>query len=269
MTEVLTKNGTPLDEVLKKYEPNAYMKIVNKYDIEERFAQYSINCRKSYSREYPPPKEDFPGIKKVEVLNQDQCDGIISHIDAKDVYDLEFRRAVVGTILDNIDKEMLTYFKSEYSPIWIRFYANQPGEDWRDQYSFYWHCDGGPTKHLKLLLYLNSSEDSGGNTEFVDYMTTMDFKSLGYVCCGLEYRLPDLEEFSDRFGICWEPKKLDIAAGEGILFEPFNIMHKGIWPTKAPRYLVQICFVASHNHWSENLKNAKTLTNENAWPKIA
>lgn len=267
MSEDITQGGLPLSQAIQKYKFNNYLNLSEKYDEEKKYRQFHLNCQKNFQR--GPITNPFSGIEKVSVLDEEQCEEIIRHIEDEDVYDPRYRIKVMQQIADSIDDRIVSYFGSEYSPIWMRFYANRPGMDWRDKYSFYWHCDGGPTKHLKLLLYLNSSEDSGGNTEFVDYMTTLEFKRIGYVCCTLDLRFSELQNLSDRYGIPWEPQKFDIKAGEGILFEPFNIMHKGVWPDKGTRYLVQVCFTAGHVHWYNMASKFKLLSNENSWPIIS
>ena len=119
--------------------------------------------------------------------------------------------------------------------------------------SFSWHCDGGPTKHLKVLLYLNGSDEHGGNTRFLDRATTDAFKKIGYVFCDIDHRLDDLAALAGEHGIAYRPLEAPMRTGEAILFEPANVLHKGVWPTRAPRYLLQICIVPSPMPWRGEL----------------
>ena len=53
-------------------------------------------------------------------------------------------------------------------------------EDQRSSVSFNWHCDKGPTSHLKLLVYLNSTEQHGGTTAFVPSLQTAALHMAGH-----------------------------------------------------------------------------------------
>ena len=65
-----------------------------------------------------------------------------------------------------------------------------------------WHCDGGPSKHLKIIIYLNGHEEHGSNTAFYDKETTQKLKELGYIFADLDNRKLNIEPLLEKHGMC-------------------------------------------------------------------
>lgn len=209
------------------------------------------------------------GIEKIAVMNEADCAKIRSMIDL----DLDFLRnhlyrvgLMEKVFIDAVDRRIAAHFQSEYLPLWCRFYRNDPDGD--AGISFKWHCDGGPTTHLKILLYLNASEGCGGNTQFLDRDTTDAFKRIGYVFCDTTERLDDLSGIAAEHGIPYRPQEFALQAGDALLFEPANILHRGIWPTKGPRYLLQICVVPSPVPWRTMCEAFPIPSDNHNWPAV-
>ena len=127
---------------------------------------------------------------------------------------------------------LLSYFESEYIPCWMKYYKNNPEDLDDSQVSFKWHCDGGPEKHLKILVYLNSSEESGGDTMLMGRRTTFLLKKLGYLYRSINKRTSDLSELCKLYNIPHNPVAANCKEGEALIFAPMSYIHKGIWPTK-------------------------------------
>ena len=180
--------------------------------------------------------------------------------------DIDLRMSFLDAVIPELDAEISTYFLSEYMPMFLRFYINKPDDDL--PYAAKWHCDAGPRKHLKLLLYLTDTVETGGNTEFLDYDTTMRLDECGYLFCDLNQRVDDLRPMFGENGFNCIPQSFWLKPSDGILFEPSTIMHRAIWPTKAPRYMAQILFLPSPLPWREACEQFQLPNQSNEWIPI-
>lgn len=242
-------------------------KIRTDFDIDKQYVDSWRKCQTFYRQ---PVYDTFRGLGRFKVLGREDCDEFRSLIteNSPELSDFYGRIRILAKIItDEIDDKIIAYFRSYYAPIWCRFHENLP-EDPDRQPAFSWHCDAGPSKHLKLLVYLNSTQESGGTTLFLDRETTGKLEDIGYLFCPLEERLDDLSELAELYGFSIEPICLDLDAGDGILFEPSQLLHKGIWPTSAPRYMIQICFLPSSAPWRQACQKLQLPREDNSWPKI-
>ncbi len=209
------------------------------------------------------------GVERLPVLNAVECAKLRTMIDADSPFLRHhlFRLSLMEKIFtDAVDRRIWRYFGSEYLPLWCRFFRNDP--EGESNISFAWHCDGGPTKHLKMLLYLNGSEEHGGNTRFLDRPTTDAFKEIGYVFSDINHRLDDLSSLAHEHAIPYAPFETPVRTGEAILFEPANILHRGVWPTRARRYLLQICIVPSPMPWRDACSLFPVPSDDHNWPVV-
>lgn len=248
--------------------PNNARELRRKYDIVGGYENYHRRCQEQCQR---APEGFCDGLEKVSVLTPEQAGKIRGLIDedSDKLRDHDFRVWLLESILEPLDGKLLAYFRSEYCPLWMRFYKNEPDNPPEESYSFYWHCDGGPTAHLKLLLYLSSTEECGGNTAFIPSLLSWNLEEAGYTFCPMENRTVDLEPLCEELGLHYQEQRFDIQSGEGVLFEPAQILHKGIWPTEAPRYLVQICFLPCGIPWRDACARHSMPVESNAWPDVS
>lgn len=249
--------------------PAAQHFIHQEYDVENGYLEFHRRTKMTFSRNL---NQDYvwEGLKKVQMIDENTVHiyrDLIDHGDSK-LHDHDYRVHMLETIINpHVDKLIAGYFMSEYAPIWMRIYKNEPTENiWAP--ANFWHTDSGPSKHLKVLLYLCDTEEIGGNTAYCDKFTTQRFKNAGYLFGPVNKRLTDLSELSKQHNIKWESQTAHIKPGEGIIFEPMNIMHRALWPTKAPRYYIQICFVPAFRPWNEIIKNTVMPTEDNGFPVI-
>lgn len=233
--------------------------ILDQFDSRMKYREYLEKCRNLNSY-----NGYFSGLEKVQIFDRDLCVDIRRKID-NSMFNLEINRAVVDKISEKLDAKLKSYFGCEYLPLWLRYYKNEPKE-FTGSYSFKWHCDGGPSNHLKVLVYLNSSKQSGGNTLFLDGITTQEFKDIGYVFTNLDKRELDLRDLAEKYGIGLSEIRHDIEEGEGILFEPMSFLHKGIWPEHCPRYMVQLCFIPSPKPYKDIYEKLALPSMSNSWP---
>ena len=205
-------------------------------------------CRQNLQRPIP----EFPfellqtGIERVSVLNPDYCRKLRNMIDLDSVF-LKQRAFQVHTLSNiltqELDDRLVAYFQSEYLPLWCDFEKTTAGR--RSNHSFRWHCDEGPSKHLLLSLCLNGRYAHGDTIEFVERGTTDVFKGAGYVSGDILEPTLDLAAVAAGYGADWRPRRLEMAAGDGALFEPANILHRGISPAHGSRYMIEVCLVPS------------------------
>ena len=105
--------------------------------------------------------------------------------------------------------------------------------------------------HLLLSLCLNGTYAHGDTIEFVERTTTDAFKGAGYVSGDILEPTLDLAAVAAGYGADWRPRRLEMAAGDGALFEPANILHRGISPAHGSRYMIEVCLVPSPAPWQE------------------
>jgi len=141
------------------------------------------------------------------------------------------------------------YFQSHFLVYWYTFLKAKPAD--QAVRSFLWHCDKGPSTHLKILLYLNDMQDHRGNTIFLDRATTARFAQSGYVFGSVKKRTDDLTDLARQEGITLQPQSWDMKAGEGVAFEPSQVLHRGILPSTGFRYVLAFCLLPSPIPWDK------------------
>lgn len=63
----------------------------------------------------------------------------------------------------------------------------------------------------------------------------------------------------------------EMDAGGGVIFQPATVLHRGVTPTRAARYVVTLCLLPSPLHWREALARGTLLdlAAEPKWPRHA
>lgn len=242
-----------------------------KFDVDCGYAALNDASSAAMQRAISEDRFDLleHGFEKVHALSEEDCAQIIAFMDVggEALKRRDAKLQILERVLSgDIDQRIIAYFGSEYIPLWFRFYRAVPESN--PNVSFRWHCDGGPSKHLKILLYLNAREEHGGDTLFVDRKTTDAFKRLDYVFCDINRRLEDLEPIAMENGIPYEPFSLAPSVGDALLFEPMNIMHRGSWPTNSPRDMIQVCLLPSPAPWREMCQVYDLPGESNDWPIV-
>src|SRR5690606_18506976 len=96
---------------------------------------------------------------------------------------------------DRVDAAIAGYFGSEYLVHWIAMSLTRAAKE-QESVSFRWHCDKGPSAHLKLIVYLNPTIVHGGNTEFMDRDDTLAVARQGYLFGWSKTRTGDVHHLS-------------------------------------------------------------------------
>ena len=235
-----------LDKLRKKpLDASRRESVFRLYDEERGYQQYHDTCKSIYGSNLQQTEDDIlfnTGVEHVPILDEsvatealetilEKADGTtrkenIDYSEILHVEDWKFIQTLFGQIFSPaLDKKLNRYFHSDYVVYWFTFLRAIPSFDSRR--SFLWHCDKGPSSHLKILLYLNGTEEHGGNTEFLDRGMTEQFTESGYLFGPVDARQKDLSNLARNLDIDYRPKKWAIRPGEGIIFEPSKVLHRG------------------------------------------
>jgi hypothetical protein len=274
------------------YRRNKSIPVFREYDRRRGFSTWSNECQKSSSRAGRDPAKDIlgtTGFAQLRVLSEARTNQIRHQFDQEGSEltggknsaisqtlkptDSEALKAVVADLITpEVDNLLYNYFGSEYCAYWYHFSRALPNKE--PKRSFLWHCDKGPTMHAKMLFYLTSVEETGGNTFLLDRDTTNKFDRAGYVFGGQKDRQDDLGEFAQRHRIDFAPFSFDMKPGEAILFLPQKVLHRGVLPTLSPRFIMQVTFLPAKANWRDLLMQKREaslddLAKDYAWPSHA
>ncbi len=147
-----------------------------------------------------------------------------------------------------VDGAIAAFFGSEYLVHWVALSLTRAAPE-QASVSFRWHCDKGPSSHLKIIVYLNATASHGGNTEFMDLGDTLALAERGYLFGWSRTRTGDVEHLSRLAGRPLTARMQELEAGESVLFQPSRVLHRGISPTRGPRLTATLCLLPSPVHW--------------------
>lgn len=157
---------------------------------------------------------------------------------------LEITEAMLNS---DIDARLTEFFQSEY---WVGQFAAQKVSPSKDKdMSFKWHKDGGPEKHVKIILYLSDSAETGGRTDFINQAHTRRLAEAGYDFISTNSRRADLSGLAAEHGVEYEIISRGFKAGEAVIFKPGFVLHRGIEPESGVRTTVTLLLMPGKNHW--------------------
>ena len=172
-----------------------------------------------------------------------------------------------------VRNEIEHYFQSHFMPYYINAWRTLPknlcdlGD--RDDISYRWHCDSGPSRMLKILFYLNDFDEHQGGTLLMDLHRTRRLSEFGYTGCPINHRRENLDAILNHLGEPQQPTEFHAQAGQGFLFQNTNVLHKGMAPTRGPRFAIQIGLIPSPAPWQaafKNLQNKLLANRKNLLP---
>ena len=252
-----------------RLDPRWVERVRRRYDIDGGYADYHAFCRSRFTRETleGPATLLEKGRELLRVLEESTAREIERDIEARfrchptvaksqhllkfDVDDPQWGRELLQRIItQRVDELATRSFGSEYFVYWYGITRATPVRE-LGRNSFRWHCDRGPAAHLKLLLYLNDREEHGGGTEFLDVGTTDALRVSGYVYAPVKTRVSDLAPIAERHGVPYAPWSPTLRAGEGILFQPARVLHRGLLPTHGRRHVITVCLLPSPIPWRD------------------
>ena len=251
----------------RERDPRRAQSVWDEFDRNRHYAEYLARCRARYRRA-PAPVGDADlqqrGFTRLRALDAAAAAACIRELESrepqllkKDSSDLEgFRIAdrqwletLLGRVLQGpVDTAIAAFFGSEYLVHWVAFSLTRKAPQ-QASVSFKWHCDKGPSAHLKLIIYLNDTNAHGGNTEFMDLPDTMAVAQRGYLFGWSKTRTGDVAQLSRLAGRTLATHLHAHAAGEAVLFQPGRVLHRGISPTRGDRLTATLCLLPSPVHW--------------------
>ena len=271
------------------YDPSRVTEVFQTFDETYGYDNFHRWCQESSSRSSNQESNSIlndEGIEHVKIFDSTTASSHLQqildlvqtsfrkqHIDFSEtlvIHDQDYLNTLFQKVLDSsVDQKLIQYFKSEYFIYWHRIGRTLPGKESRR--SLLWHCDKGPSCHLKLMLYLNDCDEHGGNTEFFNRSDTQQLEKTGYLFSPVRARKSDLSAFTAKAGIKNQPIKWNMKAGEALIFEPSRVIHRGVIPQKAPRYVLTLCLLPSPIHWHEAFMQNKLsgISKGYSWHKNA
>lgn len=274
----------------RELDPGRVERTFKIYDQDRAYGPYHEFCKQKFSRQQAllsgNPLEQ-QGLEYLNVLSPTTAQALIRKVQEthdisyikKDTKNLEgyhlskpeIIKEILSLVLnDEVDKRLASFFKSEYLVHWVIF-SKTPQAKEQKSVSFRWHCDKGPKKHLKLIVYLNPSAEHGGSTEFINLQDTASVGSKGYVFGWTKTRTGDTRHLERIAGHSLSTHLHDFKTGEAVLFQPSNVLHRAISPTLGPRYTITLNLLPSPVHWQSALDSGtlSDLAVDGAWHKHA
>jgi len=164
-------------------------------------------------------------------------------------------RLLPQILKSELDNTIRSYFNSEYSVFWYTFHTLTDAMG-PEEVSSRWHCDGGPTNHLKLILYLNDSKEHQANTQYLEKEATDALKNSGYIFGDIKDRQEDIAPLLEYLDVNSCPQQFEMKAGDAVIFNPFKVAHRGKPAiTGKKRYSLHLCIIPSPFTWQEMYKS--------------
>jgi len=241
-------------------KPQRYKEVAAHYDVACGYGPQLLAAQKAFGRtdDIIDSELNTNGVVKRSVFSEDECADVRARFDAGlgQEYDRDLTIDICKRIFaTDIDKDIISYFESEYFPIGSDFYETPADEIQRE--SDGWHCDAGPSKHLIMAAYFTPSETDGANTLFLNRDVTHYMKEAGYVFCNIQHRITHFDALTDAMGLPRVPvNALEIKAGDVVVFDAPNLLHRRLIPKIAPRRLMMTALTPSLKHWSDVVENS-------------
>lgn len=258
----------------KELDPHRAEATWRKFDRGHHYGDYLAHCRSVFRRE-PRPDPDAPleqqgytylralpsGAARqiaVEMMQRSPLQQLKKddrNLEGFRITDRQWLGGFLGQVLQGeVDAKIAGYFRSEYLVHWVTFSLTRKAPE-QPIVSFKWHCDKGPSAHLKLIVYLNPTTEHGGNTEFMNLEDTMAVARRGYVFGWSKSRTGDVAHLARIAGRALATEVRERDAGEAVLFQPSRVLHRGVSPTRGDRLAATLCLLPSPVHWRQAFDN--------------
>ncbi len=261
-------------------------RVYHEFDELKGYRSYHNFCRSCFGRRSSttePCQLVDSGFQYVDVVGEMPAKDILDQVMAgsslsylkKDTSNLEgyaiddpglVENLLASALSETVDALISRFFQSEYLVHWYTMSRTMPARRQRSV-SFRWHCDKGPTGHLKLLVYLNGTREHRGGTAFLKLSDTARLAERGYLFGRTARRSDSVEYLSQLAGFALKPDFREMRAGQGIIFQPARVLHSGISPTLGSRYVLTLCILPSPVHWREafRLGTMSDLAADDKW----
>ena len=268
--EKLLRLQTNFQPLMVDGVPRRIRETYKRYDEIRGYGAYLERCQNACKRPLPKSYDSLSSnhYDLIDVYSQETAEAVRQEAEllsgeytrrnsannsvAMTISDGEFFDKVMEAVFtEETDAKLLNFFGSEYVPYWYRMTHTEPNN--AGKRSFLWHCDKGPKKWAKILLYFTNVSDTGGNTFMLTKNTTDAISALDYTFGPANKRTSDLEGMAKQNNIEFEQISFDVNAGQAVLFEPGTLLHRGKLPEHARRTIMQILILPSPKPWREAL----------------
>jgi len=235
--------------------PQAYKAVEQEFDVRRGYAKQLIEARRVFQRRAQMKAEALgeAGFIKFAALSGSECPDLCARI--REELDGGTDRTLALEILarvftPEIDREIISYFGSEYAPIEAGFFETRPDEP--VEATDAWHCGAGPSRFLRVMVCLTGSAKDGPATLFCERPITAPLKEAGYVYCQLENRVVDLNSLTDALGLERAVVvEMDVEPGDTIIFDSPGILHRRLLPKHEPRYVMAATLIPTMISWRQ------------------
>ena len=255
------------------FDAGRAQRVYREYDTDRRYGEYHAYCQSLFRRELEPapgtalqqrgfeyftPLDEHEAARQCRDLLRNHSSGLIKkdskHLEGFHVDDKAWVKELLAQVLAGpLDQRIVAYFKSEYLLHWVTFSVTRQARE-QGSVSFRWHCDKGPRTHLKLITYLNPTEEHGGNTEFIDLEGSEAVARRGYLFGWSKSRSSDIRHLSRIAGRDLTGHTSPLRAGQAVLFQPSRVLHRGLSPDRGDRLVMTMCILPSPVHWKTALQ---------------
>lgn len=255
--------------IKRERDPERAAAMWRKFDQDHHYAAYLAHCQAAFGREPLPVEPDLQqrGYTYLRALAPEASQHVAAdmmqrsepqllkkgdrHLEGFRIHDRPWLADVLGQVLQGPTDAMIAgFFGSEYLVHWVTFSLTRQAPE-QPIVSFKWHCDKGPSSHLKLIVYLNPTAEHGGNTEFMDLDDTLAVARQGYLFGWSKTRTGDVAHLSRLAGRPLATEMRERAAGEAVLFQPSRVLHRGVSPARGDRLAATLCLLPSPVHWRQ------------------
>jgi len=257
------------DRLLKpELDAGRAQRIYREYDVGHRYGEHHEYCQARFAREmvvgsgnpllqqgfeYFTPLSETDAARWRRDLEANHSLGLLKkdskHLEGFHVGDMAWQQSLLALVLTGqLDERIAGYFRSEYLVHWLTFSLTRQARE-QQSVSFRWHCDKGPSAHLKLIVYLNATEEHGGNTEFIDLADSEAVARRGYLFGRSKSRSSDIRHLSRIAGRELTSHVSPLRAGQAVLFQPSKVLHRGLSPDRGDRLVMTLCLLPSPVHW--------------------
>jgi len=241
--------------------PNNYKNTEHNFEVKQQYSKLNQQALQGFKRSEQcldtPLKPNHLHVLKKH-LDPKLCRMLIEEYEgnAQAVHDDSVLQVLLPQVFNQtLDAQLISYFDSEYCVFWWSIYKVSDSMP-EDAYFTKWHCDAGPKKHLKVIVYLNGFEEHGSDTGYLGKAETQQLKEVGYVFNALNDRVEDISPLCKHFNITFEPKCSKPEVGDCLIFNPNQVAHRAFLPQKnKERYALNFCVVQSEACWQDVCNN--------------